>query len=221
MTESELGVRYSSGFGERMIPAIDWNAVSAVAGWAAAVVAIGALWLQQRQSNFSTHLDSLWRLLDQFNGDDMVAKRATVAAQLLNGNIKENAQTDDILDFFDLIGYLIEKRALDKEAAWMMFSDAGCSYWYGSQNYMDAAKQKNPLYWEHYRPLVNVFLSAEMSKGGLKNREDAEARAKVRAPDFLQEEKGLGSGGLTQRSATAGSGRAGLARVEMPPSTPS
>src|SRR5713101_143926 len=203
-----------------MIPAIDWNAVSAAAGWAAAVVAIGALWLQQRQSNFSTHLDSLWRLLDQFNGAEMSAKRATVAAQILAGNMTENPQPDNILDFFDLIGYLIEKKALDEEAAWMMFSDAGCSYWYGAQDYMNAAKQKNRLYWEHYRPLIDAFLSMEMNKGGLKRREDAIARAKVRAPDFLHEETALASAGLTQRSATSASGRAALARVDMPPSAP-
>lgn len=212
-------IKSGLGFAKGVIQ-MDWNAIAAVAGWVAAVAAIATLWWQQWQSNFSTHLDYLWRLQDQFNGPEMAAKRAIAAAQLLDGNTKENPKTDAILDFFDLVGYIVQQKALDKEAAWMMFSDAGCSYWYGAEPYIKAANLKNPLYWEHFKPLIDAFISIEMSKGGIKSRTDAEARARVRSADFLQEERNLSLAGRTQATATSASGRVALARVDVPVPTP-
>jgi hypothetical protein len=65
----------------------DWSAVAALgSGWVAAGIGFGAYLLQRKQMSLSANLDSLWRLEDKFNGDGMVAKRAKVARQLLNGD---------------------------------------------------------------------------------------------------------------------------------------
>ena len=115
---------------------MDWNAIAALGGWVAAIVAFSAYLLQRRQMSFSANLDSLWRLEDKFNDDAMVAKRSTVARRLLDNDTTADRNTEDILDYFDMMGYLINRKALDKETAWMMFSDAALSYWFGANKYI-------------------------------------------------------------------------------------
>ena len=76
----------------------------------------------------------------------MVAKRATVAKRLLDKDTAADRDTDDILDYFDLMGYLIDRKALDKETAWMMFSDAAFAYWFAARTYIEANGTGEP-YW--------------------------------------------------------------------------
>lgn len=191
---------------------IDWNAIAALGGWVAAVVAFSAYLLQRRQMSFSANLDSLWRLEDKFNDDAMVTKRAMVAKRLLDKDTTPDRDTEDILDYFDLIGYLIDRKALDKETAWMMFSDAAFGYWFGARTYIDANGTGEP-YWGDFKSLINeVFVPIEGRKGKL-SAEEVRRRALDHSAEFLACEIAMKPVSLTTRTLTsASSGRAGLGR---------
>ena len=62
---------------------IDWTVVT---GWAALVTAgaaVVALILQSRHTRFSISLDMLWRLEQQFRGDDIMLQRRKSASKAL------------------------------------------------------------------------------------------------------------------------------------------
>ncbi len=187
---------------------LDWNAVGALGGWVAASVAFSAFLLQRRQISFSANLDSLWRLQDEFNSEDMCDKRSRVAKRLIAGNTAHDRDTEDILDFFDLIGYLVEQKALDKVTSWMLFSDAGLSYWFGATTYLKANNAKS-LYWGHLSSLVRgVFIPLEMQKEKM-SKDAAESAGRKRSAVFLTNEITGKAAALTRRSVTsAPAGRA-------------
>jgi hypothetical protein len=162
--------------------------------------------------SFSANLDSLWRLEDKFNEQGMVAKRATVAKRLLDKDTAADRDTDDILDYFDLMGYLIDRKALDKETAWMMFSDAAFAYWFGARTYIEANGTGEP-YWGDFKSLINdVFVPIEGRKGKLSAKE-VQRRAVDHSAEFLACEIAMKTGPLTSRALTSAStGRAGLGR---------
>ena len=183
---------------------LDWNAIGALGGWVAASVAFSAFLLQRRQISFSANLDSLWRLQDEFNSEDMCEKRSRVAKRLIAGNTAHDRDTEDILDFFDLIGYLVEQKALDKVTSWMLFSDAGLSYWFGASTYLKANNAKS-LYWGHLSSLVSgVFIPLEMQKEKL-SKHEAERAGRERSTVFLTNEITGKAAVLSRRSVTSGS----------------
>lgn len=187
---------------------VDWNAIGALGGWVAASIAFSGFLLQRRQISFSANLDSLWRLQDEFNSEAMCEKRARVAKRLIARDKAPDRDTEDILDFFDLIGYLVEKKALDDVTSWMLFSDAGLSYWFGASSYL-AANNPNSLYWGHLTSLISdVFIPFEMRKEKL-SKEEVERGGRVRSDVFLNLEISGKAGVLTRRLVTSPStGRA-------------
>lgn len=183
---------------------VDWNAIGALGGWVAASVAFSAFLLQRRQISFSANLDSLWRLQDEFNSEDMCEKRSRVASRLLAGNTAHDRDTEDILDFFDLIGYLVEQKALDKVTSWMLFSDAGLSYWFGASTYL-RANNADSLYWGHLSSLVSgVFIPLEMRKEKC-SKDEVARKGKVRSDVFLNHEIAGQAAVLTRRPVSSAS----------------
>lgn len=183
---------------------LDWNAIGALGGWVAASVAFSAFLLQRRQISFSANLDSLWRLQDEFNSEDMCEKRSRVAKRLIAGNTAHDRDTEDILDFFDLIGYLVEQKALDKVTSWMLFSDGGLSYWFGAHTYLKVNNAKS-LYWGHLSSLVSgVFIPLEMQKEKL-SKDEVERAGRERSAVFLNNEITGKAGAFTRRSVTSAS----------------
>lgn len=175
-------------------------------------MAFGAYLLQRRQMSFSANLDSLWRLEDKFNDDGMVTKRSIVAQRLLDKDTAPDRQTEDILDYFDMIGYLIDRKALDKETAWMMFSDAALSYWFGAKAYLDA--NGGGAYCDFKSLITGDFLPIEMRKGKIDAKE-VEERAIKRSSEFLACEVAMVPPALRTRTVTsASSGRAQLGRTK-------
>jgi hypothetical protein len=155
----------------------------------------------------------LWRLDDKFNEEGMVAKRSTVAQRLLDKDTAPDRQTEDLLDYFDTIGFLIDRKALDRETAWRMFSDAAFSYWFGAQAYLDANGGGD--YWGDFKSLVNdVFVPIEMRKDGIDAKQFHD-RAVDRSREYLACEVAMLPAAVTARALTsASSGRARLGRTE-------
>ena len=98
--------------------------------WAAvltAFVAALALWVQLRSSRFVQGIDLLLRLDDRFNSGDMLVARQRAAKGFLEGT---DVYVDPILDFFEMLGMLVRKRAIDDQMVWHSFFFWFNSYWH-------------------------------------------------------------------------------------------
>jgi hypothetical protein len=157
----------------------DLNALSAWGTAAAAVFALLALFLsawtlsvQTRQAHFSSNLDNLWHLEDAFGSANMLASRATAAKALQRRADHPLAQASahqigalcEVLDFFELVGYLVERRALDPDTAWMDFADWALSYWQAAEAYIRPRRHATPATFENYALLVARFQAIERGR---------------------------------------------------------
>lgn len=142
---------------------IDWNLLSAWAALITAVAAIVALWLQGRWTRFSVSLDLLLRSEDQFrNNEKMLEKRRKAAQALLKGEIV--TELDDVLDFFELVGLLMRRGALDEEMVWYSFYTRAIGYWTSAQKYISDVRSKDKTIWMDFEYLIMGLIAIEKRK---------------------------------------------------------
>ena len=118
----------------------------------------------------------------------MVKRRREVARALLAN--KDSTEVDDVLNFFDLIGYLVERKAIDAESMWIHFSDAAFGYWFATIQYIAHHREVNPHYFDHFQKLIAELLPIEAKKRGI-TVEEIESLEKHRVRDFLKDESRL------------------------------
>jgi hypothetical protein len=126
------------------------------------VVAILTVWSQGRQVRFSATVDNLWRFDDQWRGPDFRALRLAAAAALKTKN-KNAPQIFDILGFFEMLGLMTRKGAIDIEVVSNNFGYWAINYWHLCEPTVtdDRDANKDPSLWQEYEGLVNSL--AEMT----------------------------------------------------------
>src|SRR5207302_6853258 len=115
--------------------------------------------------DLAMRVDSILRLDDQLNGSRVCDARAKAAAAFLAGN-RRPIDVDDVLDFFEIVGLLLERGAIDEEMAWAFFSPWVFHYVHGFGDYVATSCQDDPAAWEHVRPLFERFLQIEARRTG-------------------------------------------------------
>jgi hypothetical protein len=132
---------------------IDYNAVTAWAAMLTALTAVIAIWLQERRARFSQGVDILLRLTQQFeNGNLLEARRSLAKLVLADGlpteiddfNQPRDALISEILNHYQTVGMLLQKRVLDRE---LVYSD-----YFNKLN--------------HYRTLLKSYMAAYRKKQG-------------------------------------------------------
>ncbi len=83
------------------------------------VTAATFVWWQARLLQFSLQVQSRPAFEKTFNERDLRSTRHHPARQLQPGSPK--GDVDDLLDFFDTLGLLVRRRALDPEMVWHRF----------------------------------------------------------------------------------------------------
>jgi hypothetical protein len=160
---------------------VDWNAVAALAGVAAAVAAIAALVAESRRSRFAQAVELLLRFEDRFASPDFLTTRRRAAEGLATGKPSE---VDDVLDFFETIGMLVQKKALDKEMVWSSFAYWLLRYTAAARKYISESRSADPAVWRNLVYLRNIVDAIETREGGTQPTPDDIAR-------FLSDEKAL------------------------------
>lgn len=114
---------------------IDSNIISSIAAIITAFAAVAAFWWQGHLNRINMNFEYLWRLDEQFaNNDKMLKKRKKIACALLEK--RYISEIDDILDFFETIGLLIERGVLDKRLISDRFNYWAVRYWLVSSSYI-------------------------------------------------------------------------------------
>lgn len=143
------------------------------AEWATSIATIAlvlvtacAFYHQSRQTRFALGIDLLLKLDDRFNM--MRASRRNAATYLKEkGTGKDvpvdgSAHLDDVLDFFDLLGYFLKLGALDRRAVWNMFYDKGHHWYSNAEKYMTPQRQIDATIWENFEYLDTQLVTEQM-----------------------------------------------------------
>jgi hypothetical protein len=172
-----------------------------IIAWATIVVAVGTMatvlmmWHSIREENerariaaieardqnyFRVSVDVLMKLVSQFDEPRFRQKRKLAAQAILKSNAKDN-NIYDIMDFFETVGLMVHRNALDKEMVWSEFSDLIEGYWTGGSKLVQPEIQEDSTFYLEFNILNKTMDSISVSKG----------TNKMKLPDFLQMESTL------------------------------
>ena len=136
---------------------LDYSALAAWAAVVAAAVAVYAIWAESRRSRFALGIDLFLRLEADFRNDRMLTARRVASKALRSENPSD---ADDVLDFFEMIGLLVRRGALDKHVVWHNFFYWIHRYYLLAQDYITAVQSEDPTIWadlmELHRCLVLI-----------------------------------------------------------------
>lgn len=153
----------------------DWTAIAAIAAIGAVFVAIE----QAGLSRMSMVADLMMRLEDRFQNEDFLNTRKDAALAILKLTTENKGNIEDVLDFFETLGLLVHRKALDEEFAWSSFF-----YWlHGYYRWAEPfIKEQQKTFPNRYRELIwlhGKLLAIEKSKGQMNESE---------WDDFLEQE---------------------------------
>ncbi len=127
----------------------------------AVLVAIISLIVQSRRSKFSLNVDLLLKLDDRFNSEQFKALRKAAAQSIKAGTFED---AEEIIDFFEMIGLLVRRRALDVELVWHSFFHWIHHYAFALEHYIALAREKDPTIWEDFVLLREKVVAIEKRK---------------------------------------------------------
>ncbi len=139
--------------------------VMAVASIVSAWAAIRAVKVQNaqaretlRHSQETLSVELLMRLDDRFNSK-LLHTRAVAAGMLADK--ATGSAVDDILDFFETVGYLVRGQNLSSELVWHTFYHTLHRYYLLSQDYIAAERREHPRIWSDLTRLHEQLVQIE------------------------------------------------------------
>ena len=166
--------------------------VTAFAALLAALVALIALILEGRRIRLQLGTGNMWRLIDQWDHPGMRRLRARVAQRLLDDPQERESisgEALDVLNIFELMGYLVRSKTLKLEDAWVNVSSWATSWWYVYERPIKQWQEQDVTSFEDYAALVEKFTSYESRRRRL-SKEDVLPREED-LQHFLEEESKL------------------------------
>jgi len=170
--------------------------VTAVASLAAVIAALAAVisaglvaWQvrdEGRRARLNTAVESVWHLSEQWSSSTMLDIRSSAAAGLLAG--KPTPDVDDVLSFFQELGLLVNRGAVDEELAAMRFYWPMAAYWSASKDYLDKVQRNRSSAVDDLGGLVSRLGVAEARR---RNRPVTDLLpSKEQVQQFLLDEQG-------------------------------
>lgn len=124
------------------------------------IALVGFLWgiytygASKRRERFKLGIDLILKLGAKFDSDVMLKHRATAARTLLDGQLSNSLAINAVLDFFEEVGFLLRRGAIDAEAAYTFFSYWLEAYFLATVAYR--AEGASPLVWEDFESLCTT-----------------------------------------------------------------
>ena len=140
---------------------------SALAATAALVVA-GVTCFQLRHARFALGVDLILKLEASFDGPETKAARSLAARALKSGT--NAADLELVLDFFETVGALVRRRAVDNELAWSTFSYWVLRYAALARDQIQARRktESDQTYYQEFEFLAKRLTEVEIKKRHLK-----------------------------------------------------
>jgi hypothetical protein len=123
------------------------NTVIAASGVAVAVIGFLSArhtYLEtKRRESFKLGVDLILKLGERFEREDMRLHRSRTAMELLNGTLEDSAHINFVLDFFEEIGFLLARGALDVESVYTFFSYWIRLYYFETMQWREEARRED------------------------------------------------------------------------------
>jgi hypothetical protein len=145
-----------------LLRARDWTAVAAISAFAAALAVV----YQTCIYRFSLGVDLTLKLDERFEGIEFQKKRAKAARALRQDSGVPKPDVEDVLDFFETLGFLVRRKALDKELVWNTFFYVFYGYCLYAKIYVEAQAQKYPPRYKDLRWLKPRLVDVEECNNG-------------------------------------------------------
>lgn len=129
------------------------------------IVAVCAIYIQNKKTQFIQSVELTIKFNERF-GTQLRSTRIKAAKALLekDGN---SQSVEDILIFFDEIGLLVRRGALDEELVCSEFSDYVDMYWLaGYDDYIKPAQDEDSLYYTDLQYLHDRMKQVLQKQGG-------------------------------------------------------
>lgn len=153
-----------------LLTLVDYNAIAAWSALGAAVVALVGVCVivltliaENRRSRFLLSVDLILKLSERFHSADFKRSRRAAARSLKDNTFVD---FDDVLDFFELVGMLTKRKALDDEMVWATLFYWINNYWHTSNSYVNLIRQHDDTVWEYFCELRERMIQIEMRKRG-------------------------------------------------------
>lgn len=152
---------------------IDWNAMAAVAGLAAALVAVAALVFELRTSRTSIRIGLIMELEREYRSPEFAETRARAAQCLLDApeRIGKDASPDQVLAFFEFLGLLRRVNALSDFLIWHSFSTHIFYYMAAARSYILAVNASNRSLYCDFLTLHKAMRRIERWEAGAESPE--------------------------------------------------
>ena len=138
---------------------MSWESLEAIAALVAAVVAVFAIWLQNKSFKVSLTADLALRLESRFASEEYKEIRAR-AARALRSHIAED-KAEDAFDFFEIVGLLTRRKALDVEVVHSLFFHWINVYWTAGLPHISRSQAKSKSLWKDFGNLYLKVLEIE------------------------------------------------------------
>lgn len=149
--------------------------VGAVGTFAVALVALRQLGEQRRTSTFTSWRDALWRFSrewDDLSGERRLLQDSIVAGTFHGANPQDRQNATDVLNFFDGLAFMANRKHLDDEMSWFWFYEEALYVWNELQPHITYVRSEDPLAWSEYPIWLDRITEME-------RRNQARARAEA------------------------------------------
>jgi hypothetical protein len=140
---------------------VDWVAV---ATFAVALVAVLALFTQGWRDKRALGISNLWKLIEAWDAPESRLRRAVLAEDLIaNPDHRQeiSGKAIDVLNTFELVGYLMRARVVREGDAWVNFYVWAVSWWYVFEPALLAEREAHNVVYQDYYRLVKVLKRRE------------------------------------------------------------
>ena len=166
---------------------IDYNMVMAMTGIVAIIISLWALRSESKRSRFSLGLEIILKMEERFNGEEMKKARRTAAKALIEN--KNFDATDDVIDFFEMIGLLTRKGTIDSQMVWFNFFYWIHRYINAAKAHIEAEQKKDCTVWTEILHLHKQLLDIERSERNCTEKQLHLSKSEI--VKFLNEEANL------------------------------
>lgn len=140
------------------------------------------------RARFRTSIDLALKCEETFNGPSFEEKRRKAASALLTD--KDTAEAEPIYDFFEIVGFLVRKKAIDADIAWSMFYDWVHGYWSNGEAHIMKlrSEKKDRTLWDDFERLHAALLETQRKEA---NQSEPNLLSTEEMIKFLNEEKSI------------------------------
>jgi hypothetical protein len=142
-------------------PITSWSTFAlAVFSLVALLVAYLGIKSQAESLAKSVSADLCLKMVDRFDSPEMRIKRNSAAEALLSGT--DLSATDEVFDFFEILGLYLRKKMLDPELVHSMFFHWINLYWRASNEYIATRRERAEIIYSEFERLHRAVLEIEM-----------------------------------------------------------